>query len=234
MRTLFLAALGASLLLVVKPAAAQTIPSAFRYVETTHAVGLFAGYLQGRGSILVDTIAAEPGPRPAPLFGAHYTIRLGGPVSALAAASFSPSERAAYAMIPSAVGADSALSFVGTTPMPLLFTEAGIVFHLTGARTWRGLAPYLVGTGGVLWNLGGTTPEERQTEPTRRFDFGSRFTTGFGGGTEVFLQERLSLRVEGKGQFWQLPRPTAFRAAGQSGGEWRVSPLFTIGAALHF
>jgi hypothetical protein len=123
---------------------------------------------------------------------------------------------------------------VGSASMPILLTEAGLVFHLTGTRTWRGIAPFVAGSGGALWNLGSRTEEELQTDPSRRFEFGSRFTGSGGAGVDVFLRERLSVRLEGKGQVWQLPRPEVLRRRGESGAEWRVSPAFSAGAAIHF
>ena len=138
-------------------AQAQTVRSPFRYIELKSSVEVMGGYLFTDPELAVnDSTPVEFGPRSAPMITARYNRRFGGPISGNVALSFVPSERR---VISAAEGQDSA--FVGvidtgeTVRAPIAMLEAGIRFHITGDRTYRGLAPYVMRSGGHAAEMAG-------------------------------------------------------------------------------
>lgn len=220
---LFLSAAGA--------AGAQSIPSPYRHIEHTQSAGPFIGYLLTDPGIVVDSMQIEPGPRSGFLAGIRYSGRLGGPVSGEVSMALSPSDRRVYAE--TAVAGDTILQERETTRSLLLLGEVGVRFQLTGTRTWNGLAPYAIATGGIIGNLAGTTELEEEQPEVKRFGTG-RFTASLGGGSLWYATERLALRVEVRDHLWRLTVPEAFRGPNDPDSEWTNNIVLTVGAMFHF
>lgn len=216
---------------------AQQIPSPFRYIEETQSAGFFAGYLwtnpaeepTGDGGIVM-----ELGPRSAPIFGARYNIRFGGPFTGEASLGFIPSERTVYARDTTAATQVPPVEEVGTTGMAILLAEAGVRFHLTGPRTWNGLAPFVVGTGGLVGDLSRTPAAEAGVPPEERFRFGPGFAVALGMGTDWFPTRRLSVRAEARNQLWRVTAPAGLRPEPRENTQWTHNIGVSLGAALHF
>src|SRR5215213_1371093 len=85
------------LLLALLPgarAAAQSIPSPIRYTTETQSVNVYSGYLFTSPDIRIsDSVSVDFGPRDAPVFGARYQVRVGGPFSFETGLAYSPSTR---------------------------------------------------------------------------------------------------------------------------------------------
>jgi hypothetical protein len=227
MKYLRIAFLGIALMLGPDLLLAQQIPSPYRFIEETQSAGAFAGYLW------TNSDALDLGPRPAPIVGLRYSIRLSGPVAGEASLGFMPSERTVFTN--AATSGDTTevvLQEVGVTNMRILLAEAGLRFSLTGARTWNGLAPYVIGAGGVVADLAGQ--ESVELDEDERFDFGPGFAVGLGAGTEWFVGQRFSLRAEIRDQIWRISIPSGLRATGQDEARWTNNFGVTLGAALHF
>lgn len=218
-------------------AQAQTVPSPFRYIETKSSVELMGGYLFTDPELaLDDSTTAEFGPQSAPMITLRYSRRLGGPVSGNVGFSFLPSERRVYSAVE---GQDSV--FLGiidtgeTVSAPIAMLEAGIRFHITGDRTYRGIAPYLMGTGGLAAELGGAAGAEKDLPDDERFDFGPAFAVGAGAGVDWFLSPRLSLRSELSYRIWRLSVPRGFGSNRNAQiDEWNGNAGVSVGAAFHF
>ncbi|HEX8359197.1 MAG TPA: hypothetical protein VF613_03700, partial [Longimicrobium sp.] len=179
----------AILALAAGTAQAQSVPSPFQYIERKSSVEIMGGYLFTDPTIEIDSLrSAEFGPRSAPLISARYNRRFGGPLSGDVTFSFIPSERR---VISAAEGQDSVfvepLETGETVSAPILMLEGGLRFHLTGDRTYRGFAPFLVATGGLVSEIGGTADAEEDLPEDERFDFGPAFAVGAGAGLDVFL-----------------------------------------------
>ncbi|HYW09179.1 MAG TPA: hypothetical protein VE913_19625 [Longimicrobium sp.] len=218
-------------------AAAQTVSSPFRYLDRKTSVEAFGGYLFTDAEVTIDTAnAAEFGPQSAPVFGVRAARRITGPLSAELMVGFSPSERR---IIAAAEGQDSAftgpLDTGSTVGAPLLMTEAGVRFHLTGDRTYRGFAPFILATGGLVFDVGGASAAEDSLPEDERFDFGPALAVGAGTGADWYLGERLSLRAEASYRLWRMsvPQGFTFRRTGES-TEWNGVAGLTLGAAFHF
>jgi hypothetical protein len=224
--------------------AAQTIPSPYRFIETRHSIGAYAGYLWTEQAIRVDTVDIPFGPQSAPIFGARYGYRVGGPVTLEAALGFAPSERRLFRA--RTVGSDSTVTRVDdiedtgeTVGMPIGLLEAGARLHLTGERTWNNLAPFVGITGGLIGRLGGRATAEDSIPQQQRFGFGPGFAVGAGAGTDWFLSERFSLRAELRDVLWRLETPLGFRPPSRttptvSHSRWGQNIGVTVGGALHF
>lgn len=217
-------ALLAFALLAPSTAFAQAISSPLRYVEETQSLGAFAGYL------LTDRGELDLGPHSAPLFGANYTIRFAGPLSGEVSLGGAPSRRTVYAQAPG----DSVPQERGEVSAFLLLAEAALKFHLTGPRTWHGLAPYGVGGVGLVGDLAGSTALEDEINETQRFDFGPGFAVSLAAGTDWVPSERLAFRIEVRDRLWRLTTPTGLTATGREEAAWTNNFAITLGAALLF
>lgn len=217
-----------ALLLAAAPGAleAQAITSPYRFVETRHSAGIFAGYLQtapGRYDLA---------PHSAPIFGARYGIRFTGPLSGDVGLGISPTQRTLITR--AAAGADDPLLSLGETDMVAVLAEAGLRFHFTGPRTWHGIAPYAVATVGLGGSIRGSDPREEGIDEDARFRFGPTFAAGAGLGTDVFLTERFSVRAEVKDHIWRLSYPIGVTDSGTRENQWRNNFSFTLGGSVHF
>lgn len=229
MRTLCLTWLGFCLLAAIRPAAAQQITSPYRFIETSHSVGAYLGYLWA-GSVDPDA-----GPQSAPLFGVQYHGRLNGGLLGEAMLSFAPSRRTIFANQPDPEDPSRlvpvAQEEVGA---PLLLAEGALRFHITGPRTWNGLAPFVLGGIGVALNLAGSDPLEEDAAAADRFDFGPALAVGVGLGTDYFLSDRLSLNLEVRDRLWRIVVPPGLSDTGLEESNWKNNPSISIGAAVHF
>lgn len=225
------------LLLGARASAAQTVPSPYEYIEPTQSVGAFAGWLWAEQSVaLSDTTSVGLGPASAPLVGVRYQLRATGPLSVEAALAVSPSERP----LARAQFVDDSLRVVGedlgvSVPATLVMADAGLRFHLTGARTWRGLAPFVAGSAGIIADVRGTFDEEEEIEEDERFRFGPSFAVGAALGTDWFPTRTISLRIEGQGRLWRMTTPAGFFArSARQRSEWNPVAGITVGGAIHF
>jgi hypothetical protein len=213
--------------LAATAATAQQIPSPYRYVEETMSVGLEAGFF------LPQALTPDIGPSAAPTVGARYLIRIGGPVSGEVATAFIPTRREIYQNTAATAG-EVELESLGTASTPLLLAEAGFRLHLTGPRTWNQLAPYLSSTAGGAFNLAGSTEQERELPTVERFTFGPTLTISAGAGTDYFVGERISLRVDARNRLWRMTVPQGLIGAVRGDARWTNNFTVTLGAAYHF
>jgi len=210
---------------------AQQITSPYRHIETTHSLGAFAGYLwTDRGDQ-----GLEIGPHSAPLMGIRYNILFGGPAAGEASLSFAPTRRDIYHRVEGPEGMEVVPSgqSVNTT---LGLLEAGVRFHLTGPRTWHGLAPYALLTGGLVsdFGRGGAEEEEIELPDDQRFRLGPGLAVAAALGTDWFLTDRVSVRIEARNQIWRLTSPAGFTPTTGAETRWTNNPVLSVGGALHF
>lgn len=214
---------------------AQTIPSRIHYIETRQSIAPYAGYLWTDPTLHIGKASAELGPRSGPVAGLQYNVHFSGPVYGEVLLGFSPTERKVY--VPGNVTSANAVNPVeiGTTRVALAMADAGLHFNLTGPRTWRGLAPYLVGSGGVAADLKRTSDLDSRVPEGSDYDFGPTFALGLGIGTDWYPTQRLSIRAEGRDRFWRLEAPQGLRPSSlKNVSEWNHNFSLSLGAALHF
>jgi hypothetical protein len=209
-------------------AASQTIPSAYRFLETSQSIGVTGGY------VFTNEGALDLGPAAAAYFGGRYGIRISGPFSAEGEIAFLPTTR----MVWDTVAGDTTREVVGEADMSLLIAKAGLRFNLTGPRTWRSLQPFLLVGGGIAIDIAGDASAEEELPEDLRLDFGTSFAGHLGGGVEWFLSDGLSLRVDARNVLWKLNTPTGFLANDRGrllpGDEWTQNFLLSAGISIHF
>ena len=226
-----------AVLALARPASAQGIQSHIRYVEKAQRIGPFAGWVLTDPKLtLTDSTTVELGPRSAPVFGIGYEIRASGPLSVVAQVGYMPSTRKVF--LAEAVNDSASIRAIDTgreANVGILMIESGLLFHLTGPRTYRGLAPFVGARIGYNRQVSGRDSAESTVPSTERYKFGPAFAVGANLGTDVFLTQRLSVRLELNGRLWRESAPSGFRALGQSKlSEWNNASSAQIGAALHF
>jgi hypothetical protein len=234
-RTVLLLAL--ALTAGARAAAAQTIPSPYDYIEKGQGLGFFVGYLFTDPDVgLPDSTTLPLGPQSGPVFGVRYQIRAAGPLTIDAQVGVSPTDRRLFA---AETNADSV--FVGpldletSVPATIVTADVGLRFYVTGARTWNGLAPFVVGTGGMAGDVRGSFDEEEEISDDARFRFGPSFAVGAGLGTDWFPVPNASLRVEATGRLWRMSTPSAFlELRTDERSEWNPVLGITVGGAIHF
>jgi hypothetical protein len=233
-RTVLLLAL--ALAAGARAAAAQTIPSPYDYIEKTQATGVFGGYLFIDPDVsITDSTSVPLGPLSGPLFGIRYQVRAAGPLSIDASVGVSPTERRLFGTT-----TDNDSAFTGvvdletTVPATVLLADVGLRFYVTGPRTWNGLAPFVIGAGGMVGDIRGSFAKEVDIADNARFRFGPSFAVGAGLGTDWFPVPNASLRVEAMGRLWRMSTPSGFLAPSDERSEWNPAVGITVGGALHF
>lgn len=223
--------------LLARPAAGQEIRSPIRYVEQGQGLGVFGGWVFADPNVtLNDSTTAEMAPQPAPIFGIQYQVRASGPLSVAASLGYIPSTRKVF--LAEANADSSAIRPIDTgreADVGILLLDAGLLFNLTGPRTYRGLAPFVGARVGYARQITGKDADDVLVTEGERYRFGPSFAVSANLGTDVFVSRRLSLRAELTGRLWRESPPAGFRARGLTKlAEWNNASSAQIGAVLRF
>ena len=181
------------------PAHAQTIPSAYTYIERRQEAGAFTGYMDAASGRFGF------GPTGGAVYGGRWGLELAGPISLEGVAQLVDGTR--DVVNPGRVEGDR---IVGEADALLGTVDARLKFSFTGQRAWHGLSPFLVAGGGIAFDLSGSAEAESGLEPADVFDFGTSFFGTAGVGTRWFLTERFAVRVDGIFSLWRLDTPPGF------------------------
>ena len=212
------------LALFASPLAGQRIASPYRYIETRNTVTAFAGY------VAIAEGAFAMAPRSAPFFGVRYGRRLTGPLSGDVGFGLSSTDRTGFFR----ESQNGPLQPLGETDLVMMIGEAGLRFTLTGQRTWHGIAPFVVATVGFVSDLTSGDTFELQVPADQLFRFGPGFAVAGGVGSDFFLTETFSLRLDIRDHLWRLAYPGGISGTGQREDEWTHNFSFTLGGAYHF
>ncbi|HYJ78427.1 MAG TPA: hypothetical protein VEW03_02400 [Longimicrobiaceae bacterium] len=218
------------------PAAAQEIRSPMRYIEPASSFGLFAGYVFTDSELRLDSLSSVAlGPQSAPIFGARYQLRLGGPLSGMVSLGVIPSKREVFLAEPNADStAITPISTGNTVSAPVVLVETGLLFGITGPRAWNGLAPFAGVTAGVATEVGGTSEAEEDIPDGERYSFGPSIAVGVRLGTDFYLTPRAALRLELVGRLWRESAPGGFLNSRQAKvTEWNGASSVQLGAVFH-
>ena len=189
-----------ALLLVLAPAtlsgqvAVGHSPAASPYVDVVrgHTLTLSTGLMTGgEGSIGL-------GPNGGAVFALRYDRRLSALVGITGGVGAAALER-----LVAHPDAPVESQFTGPVGQTVTLIDLGLHFNLTGDKSWRRLAPFLMLTGGFAF---AGQPEADTTS----YDFGTKFFFQPGIGTRVMLSPRLQLRAEALAVAWKLSYPTSF------------------------
>lgn len=203
---------------------AQSIPSPYRFVDATHAMGVIVGAMgENRGELGM-------GPRGGAFFGGRYALEFQGPFALEVTGFVMPTDREVIRVTSSAGPLP-----IGTSDMTIAGLDGRIRFSLTGDRTWHGLAPLLMLGGGLVGNLSPVSDSDLELEATERFAFGPSFLGVMGGGLRWIPGERLEFRVDTTLTIWKLSTPVGFRDVETEAGrppnqEWAGVGALVLGA----
>jgi hypothetical protein len=234
-RTVLLLAL--TLAAGARAAAAQTIPSPYEYIDKAQSLGVFGGYLLTDPDVsITDSTSAAMGTRSAPMFGVRYQVRASGPLSIDATVGISPTTRRLF---DADLNADSVTvvseDLETEVPATVVMADVGLRFHVTGPRTWNGLAPFVGASGGLVGDIRGSFAEEQDIDADARFRFGPSFAVGAGLGTDWFPARNASIRVELQGKLWRVSTPDGFLlGTEEERSQWSPVLGISVGGALHF
>ncbi|MDH3223888.1 MAG: hypothetical protein OEO23_09240 [Gemmatimonadota bacterium] len=206
----------------------QSIPSPYRHIERGQEAGLFVG------TFSAATGQFDLGPKSGLLIGGRYAVELGGPVFLEGMASLLPTTR--DIIDPRRVEGDRS---IGEADVSLVAIDVRFGFSLTGRRTWNGLSPYIFAGGGLAFDGASRADLEEALLPEDRFEFGTSFTTGFGGGVRYAISQALILRSDLGLNLWKLSTPTGFDDPTKNLGAvpedaWVGGWGFTLGASWRF
>lgn len=227
-RSFFAPALAGLLLSTAIPAAAQSIPSPYRYIEEGQEAGLFVGRLASERGLF------GYGPAPGLSLGLRYSVEVSGPLALEGIFTSLPTTRDVVS--PGRAEGDRK---IGEANVALAAFEARLRFALTGRRTWNGVQPFLVLGGGLAFDAEGAQQADLELQEQDRFDFGTRFTGTIGGGLRYILANRFVIRGDATMSIWKLDVPEGFRDAelgfeNSPESEWANSPGLTLGIAYRW
>jgi hypothetical protein len=212
------------------PAVAQIghPPSASPYhdVPFKQEITFYGGYFGGgRGSVGV-------GPESAPLLGARYAIRLGGPAEFTTHLARASSSR--LVLDPTKPVETRA---VGKQSTAIYLADVGIALNLTGQKSYRRFIPVAAFGLGIASDMGA------RRDPGG-FKFGTPFALNFGGGLRYVPGGNLSVRLDVMDYLYQLSYPSSFYSApsgstpilGASAGnnQWTHNAVITLGVSYLF
>jgi len=208
--------------------AAQTIPSAYRFVDTRQEAGVFAG----------SSAAAKGrfgfGPAGGPVFGARWGIDLSGPLGFETVASVISGTR--DIVNPAIVVGERK---IGEGDATIATLDARLRLTLTGDRTWHGLSPFFVAGGGLAMDFSGSAALDEELESDDRFEFGRSFFGTTGGGVRYFLTERFAIRGDAIFSLWKIDTPPGFTDPERGftsvdESEWTSAFHLTLAAVIRF
>jgi len=217
-------------------AKAQTITSAYAFVDKKKDIGPFVGYL------FTDRGTVGLGPYSGPLAGVQFALRLSDPINLGAYVSYFPSER--DVIDPST---ERGGQVIGQTSMNMLQIAGQLRLHLTGSRTWHNLLPYFYFGLGVAFDVSSPpscfdVPSQPNCQllPRERFDFGTSFMGQVGLAMIWLPFERIGLRMTVDDTIWQLTTPDGYYDEGSTINpippkkDWTNNIQVTLGAYYWF
>jgi hypothetical protein len=228
-RALALIPLLAGMALLFGTAQAQTVPSAYRFIDDRMAVDLGGGYhTAGPGQL-------QMGPRSGPMGELRWGIIVSGPFSIDVAAYYMPTTRDVVDL-----SREESDQIIGESDSNLLGFVGELRFVLTGDRTWNRLAPYVMAGGGLVFDLEGEQAADLLLEdPNLRFDFGTSFLGRIGGGVLFLPFRRLEVRGDVALDLWKVETPVGWLEQELELGplprdEWVSGWAFRLGLGWRF
>ena len=230
------AAVGATALLAVfalgaPTASAQQVGypperSPYRDLEYHQELTLYSGYYAASQD------PARVAPQSAPMLGARYDVRIGGPAYLTTRVARVFSERTL--LDPTKVAGQRT---IGTQSWPLYLADAGISVNLTGQKSLHHLVPVINGGAGIASDFKGADKGG--------FKLGTTFALTFGGGVRWVPGGRWQLRADVTDYLYQVRYPDAYfvrpatdqaaiLAGDQAQNVWKHNAALTVGASYLF
>jgi hypothetical protein len=204
--------------------------SPFRDIQLRAGPILFVGRLSN------DRGRAGAGVSNALTIGSRYEVPAGRSLLLSFSAAYLQGDRF---IIDPAADSSSPNRRTGPFDSNILLTDVGLQLRLTGAKTWRSVAPY-VGIGvGLAFDL--DSPGDTTGSGYR---FGSRLTFSGATGIRWYPSRRLMLNADLRGQAWRLRYPVSFHTQAPDGSrvvpleealtDWTLHPWISLGVGWTF
>jgi hypothetical protein len=200
--------------------------SPYRDLEYTQEWTWFAGYYNAKED--PERVAPQSGT----MFGARWDLRLGGP-------AYLTTRMAGAALNRRIIDPTQPIEerFVGEETVPLLFTDVGFSFSLTGFKTWRHLVPNIAT--GV-----GTTADLRGRTDVAKFRFGAPFTFTYGAGVKWVPGGKWQVRADWSNYLLRIHYPQSYylrtgsddpvRLPNEPRSLWRRNVAYQVGLSYLF
>ena len=220
-----------SVAVVSSPAAGQTIPSPYTYIEYSKEWVVFAG----KSDLNPGQLAL--GPQNATTAGGRWAAAFGGAMSFEVSGTLFMATREVRDV--SKPVDDRVL---GVSDIDVGVLDVRLRLHLTGGRAWHGLQPFIIFGGGVAAPFSvDRTLEGLVDMPTdEQFAFGTRFAGMFGGGANFHVSSKISLRLEGVMNLWKIKTPVGWLTVDNDPeglnvtDEWVSAKSIMVGASWRF
>lgn len=175
----------------------EEIDTPYRWVEGGMRLGLVGGY--------IFTNRGDPpfGPGSSPFIGTRFRARLSSPLSLELGLGYGNSDE--YVIDPRLEGGPAV---VDTVNADWLIIEASLQFAFTGARSYRGLQPYVVLGGGILQGLStGTSDALASPQQPFLYEIGTSPMVHLGVGAEYHISRQFGLAFEVRDNLWKIKTP---------------------------
>ena len=204
--------------------------SPFRDLEYKQEVSLFTGYFHAGKD------AAGVAPRSAPMIGARYEVRVGGPAQFTVRVARVGSER----QIIDPAKHQGQRDVGGLQSWPLWSGDLSLTLNLTGQKSYHQLVPLLNAGAGIFSDF-------KSKADTGGFKFGTTFAFAYGAGVRWVPGGRWQARVDLTDYAYQINYPetyylgsssdTTFRPvlkSSQATRAWKQNLALTIGGSYLF
>ncbi len=215
-----------ALLLLATPAVAQVghppADSPYRDLEFRQELSVVAGYF------FAAKDPAGVAPRSAPMLGARYEARVGGPAMLMVRAARVFSERRV-------IRPDTTAAFrdLGVRSWPLYLADVGLTLNLTGQKSFHHLVP--------VTSLGVGVASDLKSPDAGGFHMGTSFAFSLGGGVRWVPGGRFQVRADLTDHLYQIKYPPLYyRLASdstqvlknsQGRSVWKHNAAITVGAS---
>ncbi len=220
-----------SVAVVGSPAAGQTIPSPYTFIEHSQEWAVFAG------KSFISPGSLGLGPRDAITFGGRYSIAFTGAMSVDISGTLFKSKRDVRDV---SLPEDDRV--LGRSDIDIGLFDVKLRLNLTGGRAWHNLQPFIMFGAGIAFPFA----TDRRIEQTtflpgdEWYSFGTRFAGTFGGGVNYHLSRKISLRLETVVSLWKITTPVGWLTLENDPlrefplGEWVSSTSILLGASWRF
>ena len=141
------------------------------------------------------------GPKDGTLIGTKFGFHPGGPVEFIFGVGSMSLDRTIIDPTQ-----DSTSRILETVSQTVRLWDVGFAVRLTGAKSWRHLAPYVGGTFGIA------TGSKVKADTLSGFGFSTQFQFGPQAGVLWYLSDKINLRFEVRDVLWRLKYPDVFFA----------------------
>lgn len=199
-------------------------------------IPLHSGPVVFVGHLSADRGRAGVGPSNAFTIGARYEIPAGRSLVFQFSSAYLQADR--FIVDPS-VDSTAPTRRVGPVKSDLALAEVGLQLRLTGAKTWRGLAPYVGTAIGFMFDV--NSPGDTTDSGYR---FGTKISIAAATGVRWYASRHLTLTGDVRAHLWRLKYPLSFHTPAPDGSrivplaqplsDWTLHPWISLGIGWTF